>query len=187
MDRLSGYCSTCGEPLPVLAENPQPDSETVPADSAAPTGPEVLEWRLEGSDFAHCPVCDAIYDIESLPAKCERCADDPLYAGTLWILPDTDEKREACLVWLQSQEQVPLRDSLVLGRDSLSFLASDRYVSRKHASIRIEDKVVFIRDLDSVNGTFVNGERLKADEERELVEGDNVSLDQQHFRFQAFL
>ncbi|KAA1472876.1 SMAD/FHA domain-containing protein [Dentipellis sp. KUC8613] len=38
-------------------------------------------------------------------------------------------------------------------------------VSRKHAEVWAEDGKIFIRDTESSNGTFVNGERLSAEGE----------------------
>lgn len=46
-------------------------------------------------------------------------------------------------------------------------------VSRKHCQLGIEDEEFTVKDLDSSNGTYVNGERVKA---RELVPGDLLAL-----------
>ena len=42
------------------------------------------------------------------------------------------------------------------------------YISRQHFQIRCQDDVFFITDLDSTNGTFLNGERLTSQQERRL-------------------
>lgn len=48
-------------------------------------------------------------------------------------------------------------------------------VSRKHAMIFRDSNRVSIKDLGSLNGTFINrGERLKADQQYELKAGDEV-------------
>ena len=39
-------------------------------------------------------------------------------------------------------------------------LAVDRFVSRKHAIIEISGATVFLEDLASTNGTFIDDERL---------------------------
>lgn len=49
------------------------------------------------------------------------------------------------------------------------------YVSRMHAQITREGESYRIRDLESKNGTFVNGNRLKADE-LHLKNGDRIEL-----------
>jgi len=61
-------------------------------------------------------------------------------------------------------------------------LASQR-VSRFHAALTTDGPVVMIRDLDSRNGTFVNGKRI---EMQILVNGDNIDIAGYWMRFLAF-
>lgn len=53
-------------------------------------------------------------------------------------------------------------ERILIGRDSrdCEFLITDPSVSRRHAEILIRVEGVFIRDLNSSNGTRLNGERL---------------------------
>jgi ABC-type multidrug transport system ATPase subunit/pSer/pThr/pTyr-binding forkhead associated (FHA) protein len=66
---------------------------------------------------------------------------------------------------------------VVLGRDpalaQVVFGASDRQVSRRHASLRVEDGVLVLRDLDSRSGTFLAGHDV---EEADLEDGDVIEL-----------
>jgi pSer/pThr/pTyr-binding forkhead associated (FHA) protein len=48
-------------------------------------------------------------------------------------------------------------------------------VSRRHALVTVVGVRVFVADLDSTNGTFVNGERLTA-APREVHPGDRIGL-----------
>ena len=59
------------------------------------------------------------------------------------------------------------------------------YISRRHFQIRCQDDVFFITDLDSTNGTFLNGERLTSQQERRLRDQDLIGMagDQVLFRF----
>ena len=59
------------------------------------------------------------------------------------------------------------------------------YISRQHFQIRCQDDVFFITDLDSTNGTFLNGERLTSQQERRLRDQDLIGMagDQVLFRF----
>jgi len=51
----------------------------------------------------------------------------------------------------------------VLGRDPTSaILIDDGTVSRRHASIRLDDESAILEDLGSKNGTFLDGVRLAA-------------------------
>jgi pSer/pThr/pTyr-binding forkhead associated (FHA) protein len=52
-------------------------------------------------------------------------------------------------------------DEITIGRDdsvAQACIALDRYVSRKHAHVRAEDGELQLTDLESRNGTKVNGE-----------------------------
>jgi transcriptional regulator of acetoin/glycerol metabolism len=59
-------------------------------------------------------------------------------------------------------------DKLVIGRGDKSGLAAgrltleDKRVSSEHASLELRGDTVFVTDLGSSNGTFVDGERIKA-------------------------
>jgi len=65
--------------------------------------------------------------------------------------------------------------SCVIGRAASSELRiSEEGVSRRHAGLRREAGRVLIDDLGSVNGTFVNGERLSGP--KGLEEGDKVQI-----------
>ena len=59
------------------------------------------------------------------------------------------------------------------------------FISRRHFQIRCQDDVFFITDLDSTNGTFLNGERLISQQERRLRDQDLIGMagDQVLFRF----
>jgi hypothetical protein len=63
---------------------------------------------------------------------------------------------------------------IIVGRSSdLDMVLVEEMVSRKHARISYEDESVFIEDLGSTNGTFVNGEKVKR---AQLKEGDRVLI-----------
>ncbi|NDJ53632.1 MAG: FHA domain-containing protein [Chloroflexi bacterium] len=56
------------------------------------------------------------------------------------------------------------------------FNAGERGVSRMHAVLRRGDDVVSIVDLDSSNGTYLNGQRLAAHQPRLLRDGDEIRV-----------
>ncbi len=67
------------------------------------------------------------------------------------------------------------RDTLVLGRDPRCEVVIDHpQVSRAHARITRRDRAWQIEDLDSTNGTFVNGVLLTRP--RRLTTGDAIGL-----------
>jgi hypothetical protein len=68
---------------------------------------------------------------------------------------------------------VPERQ-IVVGRSSdLDMVLVEDMVSRKHARITMQSDQIWIEDLGSTNGTFVNGEKIKR---AHLKEGDRVLI-----------
>lgn len=67
-----------------------------------------------------------------------------------------------------------LGSSLTIGRSSEAdiSIANDSYASQQHARIEVRADGVWIVDLGSTNGTFVNGNRVSAD--KSLRKGDRV-------------
>lgn len=48
-----------------------------------------------------------------------------------------------------------------IGREGKLKLAIDRFVSRRHAVVEVRAGSVFLEDLASTNGTFIDDERLE--------------------------
>ena len=73
---------------------------------------------------------------------------------------------------------------LTIGRsaDNEAALAGDDYASARHARIEARRDGVWLLDLGSTNGTWVNGERM--DGNRRLNEGDVVRIGQTELRFE---
>jgi len=87
--------------------------------------------------------------------------------------------------------EIPLmlqfRDEIILGRpgtgeigqyivDLTPFGGNEKGVSRHHAALRRLKNYLFLVDLGSSNGTFVNGQRLISHQPNILVEGDEIRL-----------
>src|SRR5262245_19927865 len=63
---------------------------------------------------------------------------------------------------------------IIVGRSSdLDMVLVEDMVSRKHARISMQGDQIWIEDLGSTNGTFVNGEKIKR---ARLKEGDRVLI-----------
>lgn len=72
--------------------------------------------------------------------------------------------------------EFPLPESgeIVIGRSSeLDMVLVEDMVSRRHAKISVEDGDIFLEDLGSTNGSFVNGEKITR---TKLEEGDRILI-----------
>ncbi|KYF88551.1 hypothetical protein BE17_22695 [Sorangium cellulosum] len=66
------------------------------------------------------------------------------------------------------------REEIIVGRSmELDMVLVEDMVSRRHARITCTDQKLWIEDLRSTNGTFVNGEKI---EKKTLKEGDRVLI-----------
>lgn len=64
---------------------------------------------------------------------------------------------------------------LTIGRDrSAELVLADPEVSRRHARLETQGTTVFLRDLHSSNGTYLNGRRI--DSAIETREGDTIDV-----------
>jgi len=69
---------------------------------------------------------------------------------------------------------LPGQGEIVIGRSSeLDMVLVEDMVSRRHSKITVAGDQIFIQDLGSTNGTFVNGEKVKR---TRLDEGDRILI-----------
>jgi pSer/pThr/pTyr-binding forkhead associated (FHA) protein len=74
-----------------------------------------------------------------------------------------------------SEKRIPWNDEILLvGRDAMASLCiPDEHISRRHARILVEKGLLTVQDLDTRNGTFVNGRR---EYKRPLKDGDRIEF-----------
>jgi DNA-binding response OmpR family regulator len=91
----------------------------------------------------------------------------------------SEQKEAALLLWVEDEE-IKGRWTLAKPVNSIGrwqdndVVIDDRWVSRYHAQIRREGEQYVIRDLDSKNGTLVNGQRITAP--TRLTDGDEIQV-----------
>ena len=67
--------------------------------------------------------------------------------------------------------------SISVGRSTGNTITLDTdTISRYHISITLEDRHVFITDMDSANGTFVDAGRIESNQPRELRGGEEIQI-----------
>jgi len=81
-------------------------------------------------------------------------------------------------------QAIPLdRDEVSIGRGTANTIViADRSVSREHCVLKLEADRIVVRDLESYNGTFVNGLRVR---EASLSDGDELTVGEVAFRFRT--
>lgn len=99
---------------------------------------------------------------------------------TVCLMPETEELQNQFVYQGadRSRDFHCIRGRMLIGSNKEE---SDIYipfpmVSRVHASVEIDTEGTFLEDLNSTNGTHVNGELLQYREKRMLQKGDIISL-----------
>src|SRR5262245_40426407 len=76
--------------------------------------------------------------------------------------------------------EIEIKDGMVIGRNpDCDVVLTDGHPSRKHARLNLKADGLWVEDLGSANGTFVNGEQIA--QARKLVTGDRLSFDVNQF------
>jgi serine/threonine-protein kinase len=91
----------------------------------------------------------------------------------------TDALREALLILTSpdGREYPIYRNGATIGRDADNDIVLPyRQVSRRHGQIECRRSSFTVSDLDSTNGTFVNGRRLAPRERHHLMPGDELRM-----------
>ena len=122
------------------------------------------------------------------PVSVELRIDNELRSGRFGIasqLKQADDGARPGTVVMPSGDRVDLADGEVLiGRlADCRIVVSDGNTSRHHARISRSGSGFVIADLNSTNGTFVNGDRLVAD--HRLADGDIITVGSVSLRFEA--
>ncbi len=85
---------------------------------------------------------------------------------------------------LGAEERFDLIGGLSVGRSKDSDVRiDDRYASGLHARVFSREGRYFVEDMNSTNGTLLNGATLSG--EAELIDGDTIQIGDTVFRFEA--
>jgi len=144
------------------------------------------------------PTQPIIVNGQTVTGACELKPDDQITLGQVELIV-IDPKREARVIAEESANVTqlrapkatgwsikanhsalanrvfPLKEINVIGRASecdISLAAA--HLSRRHAQLQIIDGMLFVKDLDSANGTFLNGKRVA---EARVKRGDELRFD----------
>ena len=117
----------------------------------------------------------------------EETDELPVISSTVCIMEDTDGIRNQFI--FQGMDRT--RDfccaagSVILGsnNEECDICISLPMISRVHARVEINEKGTFLEDMNSTNGTQLNGEFLKYREKYKLKKGDVISLAGENYSF----
>lgn len=173
-------------------------------DPAGPVHPSIArqpELRAETTELRPCPACLRLNRVSDLYCfACGALLDapnvetrslDPIEEDLYESGPSYFGASSTLLLHVQGAE-VPItvkiiKQEMTLGRgtpdkaprpdvDLAAYNAAELGVSRLHARLRFENNTILVSDLDSVNHTFINGQRLHPHETRALRDGDEIRL-----------
>lgn len=94
--------------------------------------------------------------------------------GRLYLEPSEKEKYPPVYIG---------NKGVVLGcmAEGCDYILQDRGISRMHAKIMEKADGIYLLDLNSTNGTYLNGEMIKSGEDYKLEEGDMVAFAKSEF------
>jgi len=121
------------------------------------------------------------------PVAVELVTDDGLSPGQFLVASEVTAAPGGgpigSLVLADGTRVVIGEEPVTVGRlPDCEVVLSDPNVSRRHAELRREDGVIVVVDLDSTNGTRVNGKGVK---QQRLDDGDEITVGNTALRFEA--
>jgi pSer/pThr/pTyr-binding forkhead associated (FHA) protein len=80
-------------------------------------------------------------------------------------------------------ERVDVNDGITLGRSPTADLQiDDPFASSAHARIFLRGEFMYIEDMGSTNGTFLNGRQLRKPEQLKVA--DSIRIGDTEYRYQ---
>lgn len=113
-------------------------------------------------------------------------ADEEDEMMTILLCPAPEQKGKRRLVSRQSGEEIRMDyvPFLIGKQKNLTDYCLDRpEVSRLHVKIEKKEEDYYVTDLNSTNGTMLNGEMMGANETRKIKEGDELTIASEVFIF----
>lgn len=118
-------------------------------------------------------------------APAPKKADDPMRRTVVMNRPP----EIGAVAWLVS-DRGPAKGTVhriegersILGAAGADVVIDDAHVSEQHASLRFADGVFTLTDLDSTNGTRLNGEPVQ---KSDLADGDRIGLGETSWIFKC--
>lgn len=108
------------------------------------------------SESKICKSCGGINEIDE--KRCKYCGN------SLFIVKQDKYYLEG------SEKRITITNDLFIERKDFE----SQYISNKHAYLFVRNDKLFVRDLNSTNGTFINDEKIDSLTDHELVYDDKI-------------
>jgi predicted Zn finger-like uncharacterized protein len=136
---------------------------------------QIAEDRVKGKKKLKCSRCQTVFEIseskeDSADKKDTAKIIQQRVEDSLWInenlkLPSDRKISIAVIKGARAGFIYHLNKPYVLiGRGKVDLIIPDKEVSRKHLAIEVRNDKIFLRDLGSTNGTFINEEKVSITE-----------------------
>lgn len=168
------------------ARTPPNAPQRIPADEQTFYCPSCGKPNRLGD--AYCYACGALLNVTGGQTRNLESTDSDLiqvgearFGHSSTLLLHVQGYERPIYVKVQDRPEVLLgRASMQTGTlpdvDLTPYGAAEKGVSRTHARLRYQDNSITLTDLDSVNNTYINGQRLHPNEVRVLRDGDEIRL-----------
>ena len=185
-------------PAPAPAPTPAPKAVPAPAPKPEPAKPKPRELEPVAVSYsdadknedttAFAVICNCSHANPIGTKYCIRCGEfignippqrlmtDPQSAVAARSITVVAEL-EGCAVCIKLVD-APKKNAVVIGREHVfkNYLDPKKYVSRKHIRLFIKDSQLYLEDMYSRNGTFVNGAKVRPGTTVRIKDGARIVL-----------
>jgi hypothetical protein len=144
--------------LPAAARPPSPAVAPPPQAAVAPPPQAVIEKKSEAPTLVTAGAPPAA----ALDARTVQMSG-PAEGGRAWRLIGANDRSAALEFTLAERDLRNAEAGILVGRSrGAGIVIADESVSRNHARFVLGEGALAVEDLDSMNGTWVNGQKLEA-------------------------
>ena len=141
----------------------------------------VPDDKIKGKKKLKCSTCHNIFSIQSPEEESASKKDtakiikqnvgDSLWTDENLRLPDELKISIAVIKGARAGYIYHLSKPYILvGRGKVDLIIPDKEVSRKHIAVEVRNEKIFLRDLGSTNGTFINNDKVSNTEINDQTE-----------------
>lgn len=149
--------------------------------------------RLEITGLGPVPAAGAAEPTMAVPAedRTQMETQPPPTPPAIAPPPPPSGPKVAILIKIEGPAaDIPIYEgTMTIGRRAANTISlpQDAYISGRHADIVTDNTGTYLTDLGSTNGTTINGEKLTPNERQLLLDGDEIQIGQNTYRFSLLI